>query len=109
VKIGDEAATPLTSADIVAGQTPTLANPLTAGDRVVRSGARLRRLGRIKCVLTIPPTRFAITARADSSVTRPEVSYRIAGVTFTQREWLSGLSFGSASRSASSDDPSRRV
>jgi hypothetical protein len=40
----------------------------------------------------IPATRFAITATADYSVTRPEVSYRIAGVTFTQREWLAGLS-----------------
>ena len=44
VKIGDTTATPLTPADIAAGATPTMAWPMTAADRVVRSGSRLNRL-----------------------------------------------------------------
>jgi len=44
VKIGDEGATPLTPADVSADGTPTLAWPMTAEDRVVRSGSRLNRL-----------------------------------------------------------------
>lgn len=44
VKVGDSTATPLTPADVGGGPTPMLAWPMTAADRVVRSGSRLNRL-----------------------------------------------------------------
>jgi Rieske Fe-S protein len=44
VRIGDAATTPLTPADIAAGATPTLAWPMAAAERIVRSGSRLNRI-----------------------------------------------------------------
>lgn len=44
VKTGDAGATPLTPADVVAGPTPTMAWPMSPGDRTIRSGSRLNRV-----------------------------------------------------------------
>lgn len=44
VRNGDESATPLTAADIVAGAAPVIAWPVTPADGVVRSGSRLNRV-----------------------------------------------------------------
>jgi rieske iron-sulfur protein len=44
VRVGDTTATPLTPDDVAAGPTPTLAWPMAAADRVVRSGSRLNRV-----------------------------------------------------------------
>jgi rieske iron-sulfur protein len=63
VKIGDEGATPLTPADIVTGATPTLAWPLAAGDRVVRSGSRLNRI----VLLRVDPAALSERTRAHAA------------------------------------------
>lgn len=44
VRVGDATGTPLTPADVVAGPSPTMAWPMSAGDAVVRSGSRLNRV-----------------------------------------------------------------
>jgi Rieske Fe-S protein len=63
VKIGDATTTPLTPADVSAGPTPTLAWPMTADDRVVRSGSRLNRL----VLVRVAPERLSERTRARSA------------------------------------------
>lgn len=63
VKVDDTTAAPLTPADVATGPTPTVAWPMAAADRVVRSGSRLNRI----VLVRLDPAVLADRTRAQAA------------------------------------------
>lgn len=63
VRVGDATSTPLTPADVSAGPKATIAWPMSADDRVLRSGSRLNRV----VLIRLDPDAMAERTRALST------------------------------------------